>query len=138
MSSHRRRRKAANPSDETATIFESALCSECKRALSNPRRLARSIRDSTTIYGVLHKDIQGFEAAAKEGCHVCSIIVGSLDHMTRSNSTLDNVSFALGKPDGQDFILRLYDGVSSDALTFRLYPPGEGPYFQKRAKDFGS
>lgn len=102
------------------------LCKECNKVFTNPKGLAKALKQSNNITGRHHGNLEAFHSAAKEGCQICALVaVHLIEHPSAGG-----FQFTLGKPGGKDFIFRLFfdvgDGDGPRPLTFRLYPFNEG------------
>lgn len=103
-----------------------SLCKECNKVFTNPKGLAKALKQNNNITGGHHGSLEAFHRASKEGCHVCTLVAVNLVH----HPSASGFRFTLGTPGGKDLIFRLFfdvgDGGSPRTLTFRLYPFNEG------------
>lgn len=105
------------------------LCRTCRKVFTNPKGLARALREENNITGDHHDSIEAYRRAADdEGCHVCAL---AALHLAARYPSARRFFFTLGKPPGyHDIIFRLFFQVDGEedgqALTFRLYPLDQG------------
>ncbi|KAK0724522.1 heterokaryon incompatibility protein-domain-containing protein [Lasiosphaeris hirsuta] len=99
------------------------LCQVCNRVFTNPKGLAKALRQHNNVTGSHHNNLDGFRSAAKAGCHICALVAEHLsDHPSASR-----FFFTLGNPNGKDFNFKLFfvengSPEYSWPLTFRLHP----------------
>jgi hypothetical protein len=105
------------------------LCGTCRKVFTNPKGLAKALKQNNNITGNHHDSVEAYRRAADdEGCHVCTLAVL---HLAARYPSARRFFFTLDKPgSSRDMIFRLFFQVvgheDSQVLTFRLYPLGQG------------
>lgn len=108
------------------------LCGKCNEIFKGSKKLARCLQPNYDydpfIQGEHHGTLEQFEAAIKEGCHFCSLIIGSLD-LQGSADPWKWTHYTLGYPDGRaltlKFSYKLPEPGYSPTVDFRLCPADE-------------
>jgi hypothetical protein len=103
------------------------LCRVCHKIFSNPKGLARAIKENNNVTGVYRNTLAEFELAARGGCDVCALLSTHLSHYPGAR----NFSCGLGTGNpaiGFAFFVDFYvDGEEYPArLNFRLYEANDG------------
>jgi hypothetical protein len=120
------------------------LCAKCNEIFKGSKKLSRCLQNNYEydpfISGQHYDTLEEFQTSIKEGCHFCSLIIGSLDRED-SDEPWKWTHYTFGYPDEGSLTLKFSYKLPGDAgyaprVDFRLCPVDEQGQYIKSLKAY--